>query len=56
MDIIFSVFDLWITRGSQSWVNVLQIGKFRLFYIEWDYSNEVQWLTVFGVNLKRKGL
>ncbi len=44
----FELLTIELHKHSQSWICLLQINKWRLFYIEWDYNRRVEIICLFG--------
>lgn len=46
-----SILELEINKHSQSYISFFNLGRFELFYVEWDYEQEIRFLTILGIEL-----
>ena len=45
----FELLTLDINKNSQSYISLLRIQSWHLFYIEWNYDNEIEMMQIAGM-------
>ena len=47
----FTLLEIEIHKHAQSWINILLIKNWHLFYIEWTYEREIIDLRIFNIEI-----
>jgi len=47
-----TLLEIEIHKQSQSWIILGHFNRFNLFLIEWNYSKEIELLTILGITIK----
>jgi len=47
-----SLLEIELHKQSNSWILLGNFNRFNLFLIEWNYSKEIEILTIMGITIK----